>query len=59
MMAIAISIWGGDAANRNQTIHMVPVAMAVMSAVFTLLSGIFAALELFNVGRSNESYTKP
>ena len=49
MLAIALSVWGGDAANQRQYINMVPVGIAVTSVVLSLSGGIFATLELFNV----------
>ena len=49
MLAIGLSIWGGDAASERADVRMLPVGIAVMSVVLSLSAGIFATLELFDV----------
>ena len=49
MLAIGLSIWGGDAASEDADVKMVPVGVAVTSVVLSLSAGIFATLELFDV----------
>ena len=56
MLAIALSIWGGDAANQRLYINMLPVGIAVTSVVLSLSAGIFATLELFNVWTGDDLF---